>query len=289
MAQPSAGEEGRSGLPAPYEPPWRRLAADLGAVAASLRLKLRELGRLNQEGRLPRPAFWPAQLAPLFWPLVLALALALLVAASVGLAGGWGARGPAGSADPAGARQPQGMAAREGGSGAASQGGSDPSALASSAPAPRPGVEGLGATESGAAEPSSPFEAPGAGAGAAGPPPEALEAAPAAPPLAEESPQESPQERLQARLQELLGPELPPWVLGLEENPAASLLQLRLGPEFGQLPEARRRSLAEQWLAQVQGLGFERLELLEPGGALLARPARVGSGMILLDSPATEP
>ena len=38
--------EPRSGLPAPYEDPWRRLAVDLRAVIASIGLRLRELWRV---------------------------------------------------------------------------------------------------------------------------------------------------------------------------------------------------------------------------------------------------
>jgi hypothetical protein len=69
-----------SDLPAPYANPWGRLAQALTAVLASLRLKLRELWRRNGEGDLSVPGFWPQGLAPLFWPLVLAALLVLLLA-----------------------------------------------------------------------------------------------------------------------------------------------------------------------------------------------------------------
>jgi hypothetical protein len=55
-------------------------------VAADTRLRLRESLRRNGEGSLWRPRWWPADLAPLFWPLLLALALAALIALGVGLA-----------------------------------------------------------------------------------------------------------------------------------------------------------------------------------------------------------
>jgi len=51
-------------------------------VAADLRLRLQELWRRNREGDLSTPGFWPRDLAPLFWPLVLVLP-ALLLAAGV--------------------------------------------------------------------------------------------------------------------------------------------------------------------------------------------------------------
>ncbi len=69
-----------SDLPAPYASPWGRLAQALRAVLASLRLKLRELWRRNGEGDLSVPGFWPQGLAPVFWPLLLAALLALLLA-----------------------------------------------------------------------------------------------------------------------------------------------------------------------------------------------------------------
>ncbi|MBD2717390.1 hypothetical protein [Synechococcus sp. FACHB-909] len=69
-----------SDLPAPYASPWGRLAQALLAVLASLRLKLRELWRRNGEGDLSVPGFWPQGLAPVFWPLLLAALLALLLA-----------------------------------------------------------------------------------------------------------------------------------------------------------------------------------------------------------------
>ena len=74
-----------SNLPAPYENPWRQLGRAAAAVVASLRLDLRSLWRRNSAGELTRPAWWPRGLAPLFWPLVLAGALALLAAVGTGL------------------------------------------------------------------------------------------------------------------------------------------------------------------------------------------------------------
>ena len=90
-------------------------------------------------------------------------------------------------------------------------------------------------------------------------------------------------------LAELVGADPPAWVLALEQRPAEGLLRLRLAGGFGALPLADRRSLAERWLERARELGYERLELVEPAGRLLARPARVGSGMILLDADSTPP
>jgi hypothetical protein len=91
----------RSPLPAPYRSPWLQLGRDLAALAAWLRLKLRELWRRNREGSLWRPPFWPLAGAALFWPLLLALLLALPLATL--LAGRPGAE-PSGSPTAAGPR-----------------------------------------------------------------------------------------------------------------------------------------------------------------------------------------
>lgn len=86
MTSPSAPPPGPGAkdspapYPVPYEEPWGRLATDLRAVMASLGLKLRELWRRNRQGDLSVPGFWPASLASLFWPLLLASAVALVLA-----------------------------------------------------------------------------------------------------------------------------------------------------------------------------------------------------------------
>ena len=46
---------------------------------------MRESLRRNGEGTLWRPLWWPRDLAPLFWPLLLSLALAALIGLGVGL------------------------------------------------------------------------------------------------------------------------------------------------------------------------------------------------------------
>ena len=90
-----------AGLPAPYVDPWLLLRRDLGAVLASSRLRLRELWRLNLEGSLALPGFWPEALAAWFWPLLLALAILLVTAVIPNTAQWVIARVPGPSPDPA--------------------------------------------------------------------------------------------------------------------------------------------------------------------------------------------
>lgn len=78
-------DPGRSQLPALYTSPWSALGRDLNAVLASLRLKAQELWRRNRQADLSVPGFWPRALAPLFWPLLLLLALLGLAGVVVGL------------------------------------------------------------------------------------------------------------------------------------------------------------------------------------------------------------
>ena len=66
-------------LPAPYVNPWSEAGRTLLALVADCRLRARELWRRNREGSLSVPAFWPRDLAPSFWPLVLVLPLIVLV------------------------------------------------------------------------------------------------------------------------------------------------------------------------------------------------------------------
>ena len=268
--------ESGSDLPAPYEDPWLRLAIDLRAVVASLRLRLRELWRRNAQADLPRPAAWPVRLAPLFWPLVggavLALVLALLVAVGPRLAGGL-ARAGAPPAAPrpelpaAGGDLPDPNPFEFRGQGPEAPASTLPSTLPELAPTiPEAAADPL---PSMADSPAS--GPPEAGAGDT----TSLAPAPLSP---------APESVAPSLLAELVGDDPPSWILGLEARPADSLLRLRLDGGFRSLEGAAQRDLANGWLGRSRALGYERLELLDRHDQLLARPARVGSGMILLDS-----
>ena len=80
-AQSESLNGGPSGnLPAPYVSPWQEFGRNLQAMAADVRLRGQELWRRNREGELSVPGFWPRDLAPSFWPLLLVLLLLLPLA-----------------------------------------------------------------------------------------------------------------------------------------------------------------------------------------------------------------
>ncbi|AFY27549.1 hypothetical protein [Cyanobium gracile] len=222
-----------SDLPAPYASPWGRLAQALRAVLASLRLKLRELWRRNGEGDLSVPGFWPQGLAPLFWPLLLATLLALLLV----LAGqAWRGLSHRAVRPPAGPAAPL---------------------VAPATPAPT-AVSAPDATPPAAATPTA-ITPPLAKAD----PPPALELDPLLALLAEDDPQHL--------------------IASAHPEPAQGLLMLTMAPTYSALAQASRGRWAERWQERARGLGYERLELVDGQGRLLARGALVGSGMILLD------
>lgn len=237
-------------LPVPYENPWGLLARDCLAVAASLRLRARELWRRNRQGDLRRPSFWPKDLAPLFWPLALALALGLLTFLVVG-----GAKliapGPAGVGTSAGVGAPDGVA---------------PAAEVS------PATLESATLESTTLDPE-PLEPAPLAVAAAEPTP--LQRLPEESPAAE-SPGPDPLEAAMAQV------DPGHWIRAIAADPERGTLQLVLAAPFTALSEAQQLQQAESWQTQAQALGFDRLELTDRQGRPIGRQARVGSGMILL-------
>ena len=291
---PSSRREPPSPLPVPYEDPWRRLANDLVAVVAAGGLKARELWRLNGEGSLARPSIWPSSLASLFWPCL--LGLVLLLALVVGL----GSRLPGRPAGPTRLPTPDPVEVDQ----------ARPSSFQAQGEADADGKAGLGGLgpqnlvpDGAAAEGSAPRDAsipdPAPEAPATpNPTPSSITAPQVTAPEVTASEVTAPDvtvpeiavaEIPPLALSDLVGPESPLWMLELQDRPAEGLLRLRLAGGYGALPLAERRSLAEQWLERSRELGYERFELVDRQGRLLARPARVGSGMILLDALSSPP
>ncbi|NDG75464.1 MAG: hypothetical protein EBX49_09055 [Synechococcaceae bacterium WB8_1B_136] len=240
-----------SSLPAPYRNPWRVLGDDLRAVAADLRLRLRELWRRNGEGSLALPPWWPSDRAPLFWPLLLAAALALLAAVGVAVA----RHGPVASPSLPLPEQPQERPQERP---------PQPPPAAEDSPPPAPGPAGALLPEQ--PPPESPPE----------PEPELM--APTAPPAPLPLAQADP-------LQEFLAqPEVEPLLEGAQADPALSSLRLRVRAAFLSQPLAQQQRWAEQWQQWALELGYEHLELRDANGQLVAREVLVGTGMIVLSS-----
>lgn len=280
----------RSGapLPAPYQDPFSRLGEDLRAVVASLRLRLQELWRRNWQGDLARPGFWPRDLAPLYWPLLLSCGLILMIllpwqlarllpqrptppprvssstadsiesnsAKSTYLEPGFpeaGAEATSGAGSKAASRDD---------SEAVSSGSSSVVMLSPEATAAKAEGEASRSPEAAAAEAEA--EAADADADAA---------ATAATAAAE------------AEKQLLAGfAQQDPGQLIAAAQADGGLLRLQMAEGYGRLSRQRRQAQAERWWQRSLELGYEQLQLRDGFGRLLARQARVGSGMILLDA-----
>lgn len=230
-------------LPAPYQDPFAALGNDLRAVVATLRLRLQELWRRNRQGDLSVPGFWPQDLAPLFWPLLLALGLAALAALPMGLGRLLPER-----AQPV-PEQPEKLLTTP-----------LPQARPTAEPEPIP-----------PAEPSAELAAEIQAKPVLLPEPE---------PQPESEPPPLALDPLLALLNEDDPRHL---IASAHPEPGAGLLQLQIGEAFAQLPQGERRTEAEHWLERSQALGYERLELVDGAGRLVGRQALVGSGMILLE------
>ena len=234
--------------PAPYVEPWGRLAGDLRAALASTVLKLRELVRRNREGDLSVPGFWPQSLAAFFWPVLLALGLAVVACLlTLHIKTVFSSPTPTtfDIADSS-ASQPFNEQVAE--------------RLAPRSELPLPQALGQPAARSVGSAPSSPE------------PPELAEPAPAV------------RLELDPLLALLSNDDLDGSISSARPHPEQGLLDLELVSTWAGLPLQRRQQQADLWLQRSRELGYERLRLVAPGGNLLAQAARVGSGMVLLEA-----
>jgi hypothetical protein len=257
--QESAPESSSRDLPASYRNPWQTLGENLQAVVADTRLRGRELWRRNGQGTLWRPIWWPADLAPVFWPLLLVLATALLAAL---ISAGWMALRPLAGDVPLESSMPPSSAPAELATSLQAPGEPLPDAPSLSVPE----VSAAGETSSAPAtkdlEPSVAEQEPEPDE------PEVLV-----------PPEPTPVDPLEALLQR---PEAEGLLIGARVLPDQVSLVLEVAPGFANLSAAERQRRAEQWQQWATELGYDHLELRDSRSGLLARDALVGSGMIVL-------
>ena len=259
----------QSDLPAPYNNPWKALGQDLKAVSADLRLRVQEIWRRNREGDLSVPAFWPEQWAALFWPVLLGFSLAVLILGGIQL------------------RQ----------------------ALQDQSPPAPPVVERVRTTAFPEARPlpittnlESDLNDQGTADAPAGPNitelnhPEQLMAAEESPTLSDQD-VEPPSAETDAdllRFDPLLdllaeegnsddsqGSDL---IVSAQPQPErnAVILQIDAATWLQRSPD-QRQQLAEAWWTRLEDQGYADLRLVDAQQNLLARPARIGGGMIVFD------
>lgn len=257
MGRDQAG--GGADLPAPYRNPWGLLREDLRAVRADLRLRARELWRRNGEGELWRPGWWPRDLAPVFWPVLAAAGLAVLV----GLVLLLGRALP-----PAPPPAPSAHDVRP--------------ETGPAAPGPAPATAAADATTATATATATAAAAAAAQAdGAAG------SEAPAAPlppaPRTSGLDAQVPSPPVSADPLALLldRPEAAGLLEAARGEAASSTLTLSPTADFERLPATDRRRRAELWQRWARDLGYDHLELRDRRGGLRGRDALVGDGMIL--------
>ena len=259
-------------LPAPYQSPWEALRRDLAAVVADLRLRAQETWRRNREGDLDVPAFWPRDLAPLFWPLVVSLAL-LLVGAGVFVL--------------AGRVIPQQQLSKPHLESLPESPAPDrPVSLSSSS---TPDIaKTTPVDEAEAASPITPLEMPAPPTAAAqSATPSAADVQATDQPLA--APQSVPDtlpDPLLVTLQKAaastgVGVDAPKLVLAIARRPERNGVQLTLAASWWNLKQIRRQELADQWLEQIQAAGYDELLLQSEQGKGWGRSARVGQGMVI--------
>ncbi|MCP9803382.1 hypothetical protein KBY75_07360 [Cyanobium sp. T1G-Tous] len=234
--------------PAPYVEPWGRLAVDLRAALASTVLKLRELVRRNREGDLSVPGFWPQALATFFWPVLLALGLAVLACLLTLLIKTVFSSPTPSTFDIAGSSAVQ--------------------------PAVQPVVEQVA--------PRSDLQLAQALSQPAARSVDPAPSSPEPPELAEPAP--AVRLELDPLLALLSNDDPDGCIASALPHPEQGLLDLELVSTWAGLPLQRRQQQADLWLLRGRELGYERLRLVAPGGNLLAQAARVGSGMVLLEA-----
>ena len=229
-------------LPAPYVSPWSEFARNLRALLADLQLRAQELWRRNREGDLSVPGFRPRNLASIFWPLVVALLVAVPLA---GLRWWQSAHPPVAESKPAAVAFDQRV----------------PNAILPETVVPEPLLP----------EPLiTPQPQP-----ALAPEPTLFDVED--PPL--------PVLDLNPLMDLFLDGSAPEGLLAsATPQPTQNRLVLQVTEAWSSLAPSARTSISEDWQRRSLNLGYSSLQLVDGQEKLLARSARVGSGMIMFDS-----
>ena len=311
---PGGGADPRpSDLPASYRNPWEALAEDLRAVVADVRLRLQEFWRRNGEGDLWRPAWWPRDLAPLFWPLVVggavALVLALLSAFFVLLltllpsgpvSGAGGRPAPLRRDSAAIGQESARLSSAEGNASAAQVKAAEVTAAdvsgddVSKGSRPRARSEDLSmqASQDPTKRPDSPEPTSGADADAdLNVDPDAelkfdveVDVDAGASVVGDDSAlDQSPRavDPVDPLIKLLDRPEAAGLLEAAVGEPESGTLTLQLSPAFDRLSDSDRRRRAELWQRWSLELGYDHLDLRDQRSGLRGRDALVGDGMIL--------
>ncbi len=279
--------DNESALPAPYNSPWKALGQDLRAVSADLRLRSQELWRRNREGDLSVPAFWPEPLAALFWPALLGFILTLLVLGGIQLREILHDPSPPSPPEVERVRTtplpearplpiPTNLETDLDNNGMVGTP-TDTNPSSSSTSSNTSGPEALSTTEQDPELRNQELEPP-----SAEPSSDLLRFDPLLELLAEESSSDSSTAGSSAGISaSRKGSAL---IVSAQPQPERNAVTLVIDAEaWRQRSPEQRQQLAEAWWTRLEDQGYADLRLVNDQQDLLARPARIGGGMIVFD------
>ncbi len=279
--------DNESALPAPYNSPWKALGQDLRAVSADLRLRSQELWRRNREGDLSVPAFWPEPLASLFWPVLLGFILTVLVLGGIQLREILRDQSPPSPPEVERVRTTPFPEARplpiptnletdldNGGIVGAP---TDAMPSSSSTSSNTSGPEALSTTEQDPDLSNLELEPP-----SAEPTSDLLRFDPLLELLAEESSSDS--STAGSSGSSSASNQGSALIVSAQPQPERNAVTLVIDAEaWRQRSPDQRQQLAEAWWNRLEDQGYADLRLVNEQQDLLARPARIGGGMIVFD------
>ena len=266
--QPQSSDK-QSDLPAPYNSPWKALIQDLKAVSADVRLRSQEIWRRNREGDLSVPAFWPKQWAALFWPALLGFSLVVLILGGIQLRQALQGQSPPAPPAVERVRTTAFPEARPLPVTTSVESALDDQGL-EDAPA-QPNTTGLNSSEQlMLAEDAPPLNDLDGEPASAETTADLLRFDPLLDLLAEEGNSDDSQGSV--------------LIVSAQPQPErnAVILQIDLNAWMQRSPE-QRQHLAETWWTRLEDQGYADLRLVNAQQELLARPARIGGGMIVFD------